>query len=189
MNKYIVLLLVLITASCMIQCTSEEVAPPINWRDWASWDTLRMKGDKPAIVWIHTETCEPCLNMEAEVFGHPYIAKYINEHFYAGDLPNSYQKSITTQGHTFHYVTRHNTIGYHDLAHQLTDANRFKFQMPLYPSIAFLDKDFSLIFSVVKPITAEEMEWLLAYVHEGAYKNMNTATFKAGFQSQLKSPS
>lgn len=177
----------LLLAFLCIQCTEDVVAEPINWIDWSEWDAKGRLEDKPAIVWIHTETCKECLEIEEEIFENPILAKYINENYYAASLLDTYKEDITTKGKTFSYVQRYSAIGYHELAYQLTKAQQLKAQLPPYPSIALLDKNFNLAFPITEMdrVDAKEMEVLLSYIKEEAFKEMKLAAYKAQFKSKL----
>ncbi len=184
MNKFIKFSFLLL-AFTLVECTVDPEVEPINWVDWTDWDNKRKLGDRPAIVWIHTASCENCIKQEKEFFGDPVIVNYINEHFYAAHLLDTYKEDIVTQNNTFRYVQRYSDVGYHDLAYHLTKAERLKNQLPPYPSIALLDKDFHLILPITKMIDVQELEMLLAYVKEEAFKTTKIKDFKAQYEGKL----
>lgn len=192
MNNFLIKFVLLALLSFLFsQCTSDYQAPAsvstaaVNWADWNDWDKKQKQGNRPALVWIHTSTCENCIKQETDFFSNPIIVNYLNEHFHTAHLLDTYTEDIKVHGNTFRYIQRYADIGYHDLAYHLTKAERLKNQLPPYPSIALLDKDFNLIFPITKMIDVQELEMLLSYVKTEAFKNMKVGEYKAQFQTKL----
>jgi len=169
-------LLLLISLSFVLACAKPSSAK-INWLNWQVWNEKAAMADKKGLVWLHSPSCDACLDMKANTFTDKHIAQFMNQHFYAIQLNVYHKEDIVTKGKTWRYVNDLNGNAYHELAAALSGNNE---KIP-YPSIAFLDEKFDLIVPIPQQLDVQELTLLLHFVQQEAYKTQSINDFKRTF--------
>jgi thioredoxin-related protein len=169
-------LLLFISLSFILACISQS-STQIQWLNWQTWNEKAALADKKGLVWLHSPTCDACLDMKNNTFTNPHIIQFINAHFYAIQLNVYEEADIVTKGKTWRYVSDLNGNTYHELAAALS-ADKQK--VP-YPSIAFLDEKFDLIVPIPQQLDVQDLTLLLHFVQREAYKTQSINDFKRTF--------
>lgn len=177
--------LIFVTRLLLVSCT-QDTPKVVDWIDWSEWSKKEALGDKKALVWIHSPTCDDCIEMQQNTFGHPVIINYINEHFYAAKLDIDYQEAIFAKNRTWEYIPHllEEGKGYHQLAIALLGKKNG--ESISYPAIVFLDENFDTMIPITKQLTAKELELLLSFVEEEQFRNMNIEEFEKIFKSKIE---
>jgi thioredoxin-related protein len=117
--------------------------------------------------------------MDKTTFSNPTIAKILNEEFYAVKFNAEQKDSIVYQGHTFKFIPS-GRRGYHELAAALLN-NKLS-----YPSIAFLFENNLPLTSVPGYKTANNLEPILLFLADDAFKTQSFEKFNENFKSTIK---
>lgn len=86
-------------------------------------DSLHTKRDKKTVVFIHTDWCKFCLQMQNTTFKNESVIQLLNKSFYFGSLDAEQEKDIKFQGRVFKYKPTGINTGIHELAEQLAMIN------------------------------------------------------------------
>ena len=139
------------------------------------------KNPRPIMVDVYTTWCGPCKMMSAYTFGHPVIAKYLNENFYPVKFNAETRDSVIFNGNLF---VNHSPAGtprpVHDFAVSILD-NKL-----MYPSIVFLNEELSRINTMAGYYKADQFEPALKYFGSGKYKNTTFEDFQKTFVAEVK---
>lgn len=172
MNKFFVILLFLFVGSNVLSAQNK-----IRWISWEEAMEKTKENPKKIFVDIYTEWCGWCKKLDASTLSKDFIAKYINENFYAVKFDAQYKHPIVYEGKEYNYVKTSNG-NYHELAAALL-RNNLKF-----PSVVFIDEDMMVIESLSMYINAVEMEKILNYYATDSYKVILWRKFSKSYVSQ-----
>jgi len=144
-----------------------------NEIEWISWNEMveAQKTDKrKVIIDVYTDWCGWCKHMDKTTFKDAKIAKYVNENFYAVKLDAETKEEFKFQNHTFKYIQQ-GRKGINELAYSLLDGKLS------YPSIVYLNENFSRI--VISPGYKDEqkMQKELTYIAEEIYNKKTWADY------------
>ncbi len=108
---------------------------------------------KPLIVFIHTDWCIYCKNMENTTFKNEDIIRNFNKNFYFISLNAENRESIHFLNHTFRFQPNGNKTGIHQLAKELgTVGNQIS-----YPTLTILNPKYEIIFQQNSFINSKEL--------------------------------
>jgi thioredoxin-related protein len=127
---------------------------------------------------VYTDWCGWCKVMDKSTFSDPAVAKLLNEKFYAVKLNAEQREDIKYNGTTFKFV-ENGRSGYHQLAAALLN-NQLSF-----PTVVFLDEEFSIIQPLPGYRKAPEFHQIAQYYGEGHYKTEKWEDFQ---KNSYKSP-
>ncbi|HPR57236.1 MAG TPA: DUF255 domain-containing protein [Bacteroidales bacterium] len=135
------------------------------------------KNKKKFFIDVYTDWCGWCKKMDANTFSDPVIAKYMNEYFWPVKFDAESDAPIIINGQQ--YANPH--PGVKKSTHQLAVAllNR----RLSYPSFAFLDQEVKLITVLPGYNTPQQLEPVLHFIANEAYKTQTFDQFKATFKS------
>ncbi|MFC4816483.1 thioredoxin family protein [Flavobacterium sp. GCM10023249] len=116
-------------------------------------ETLNKTTPKPTLVFIHTSWCKYCKMMENSTFKNPEVMQLLNDSFYFVSLNAEEKADITFLNRTFQFKPSGTTTGVHELATELATINN----EIVYPTIAILGTDYSLLFQKHSFTNAKEL--------------------------------
>ncbi len=116
-------------------------------------DSLNEHEKKSVVVFIHTDWCKYCLQMEHTTFANDSIAAVLNRHFYFVKLDAETHDSIRYGGHTFRFKPNGANTGIHELAEQLGTIDG----KLVYPTLAILNDRNEVVFKYAGLLTSEEL--------------------------------
>lgn len=178
------ILTVFITVQSFMTISStaaSETDGPVHWYTFGEAVEAQKKNPKPIMVDVYTTWCGPCKMMSAYTFGHPVIAKYLNENFYPVKFNAETRDSVIFNGNLF---VNHSPAGVsrpvHDFAISILD-NKL-----MYPSIVFLNENLSRIHIMAGYYKADQFEPALKYFGSGKYKDTKFEDFQKTFVADVK---
>ena len=105
-------------------------------------EKLSKENPKLFVVFIHTSWCNYCKMMENSTFKNQEIITILNDNFYFISLDAEIKKDIHFKNHRFHFIPRGQNTGIHELATALATID----SQVVYPTIAILESDLSIVF-------------------------------------------
>ncbi|PKV52297.1 MULTISPECIES: thioredoxin family protein [unclassified Aquimarina] len=108
---------------------------------------------KPLVVFIHTDWCMYCKNMENTTFKNNDIIQQLNENFYFASLNGESRETIHFLNNSFRFQPNGNKTGVHQLARELATVNN---QIG-YPTLAILNHKYEIIFQQQSFLSAKEL--------------------------------
>lgn len=166
LKEYITYLLVILSISFSVEVHSQH----INWMTWEEAEEASKKVKKKFLVDIYTDWCQVCKSMDKTTFSDPKIVDYINTHFYPIKFNAEKKKYITYLGKEYSYGDR-GFRGYHQLAVILTQGNL------RFPTIVFLDEDFSVIQPIPGYQDKKTLALIMAFFAENHYERTPWKTY------------
>lgn len=136
----------------------------INWLTWE--EALERSKTEPRKIFvdIYTDWCGWCKKMDKNTFQQAYIAKYVNENFYAVKFNAEQETEIEFKDKVYKFVDQA-PRGYHELAFAITQGQLS------YPTIVFLDEQLEVIQSIPGYRSPEEFEMIMTYFGKNKYKD------------------
>ncbi len=175
MKKQIILLL----AAFLLASTSGFAQDTnVKWISIKEAEKLNKENPRKIMVDVYTDWCGWCKKMDKETFGHPVIAKFINEHYYAVKLDAEGKEKITFNGTTYKFVAQ-GSRGYHELAAGLLNGKMS------FPSIAYMNEEMQLLGAVPGYMTPSSIEPLLNYIAEDKFTTQSLEDYQKNFRSKL----
>ncbi|MFW6096287.1 MAG: thioredoxin family protein [Bacteroidota bacterium] len=154
------------------------IGQEVKWHSFEEAIEKNKSNPKKILIDVYTDWCGWCDKMKEETFNHPDIAEYINKHFYAVRFDAESSEEITFRGETFKKEGNKKRSP-HQLAVALLQGKMS------YPSVAYLNEDNQLITAVPGFYGAKDMEVLLKYFVEEAYKKEKFNDFQDNYEHTL----
>ncbi len=146
----------------------------INWYSFEEAIELASENPKKILIDIYTDWCGYCKRMDAETFGDPNVAKYVNQNFYPVKFNSETRDTINFQGYTFV-----NEGEGRRSAHQLSIA-LLEGRMS-YPSIVYINEDLEILTYIPGFMTPDRIEPILRFFAENHYKTQSWEEYKEIF--------
>ncbi len=113
---------------------------------------------------VYTDWCGWCKVMDKNTFNDPAVAEILNTKFYAVKFDAEQKEDIVFDNHTFKFVAS-GSRGYHELAAALLN-NKLS-----YPTVVFLNEDFSMIQPLPGYRKAPEFHMIAQFIGDDHYKD------------------
>ena len=146
------------------QSQSMSKSEKINWVSLEEADRLRRTEPRKIMIDVYTDWCGWCKRMDRTTFVEPSLVKYVNANYYAVKLDAEQRESITIGGKKYEYNPDMGRRGVHEIAQELLQGKMS------YPTIVFLDENMNMIQPLPGFREAKEMQPILEYLGENAYK-------------------
>jgi thioredoxin-related protein len=144
---------------------------------WANVDQLSVKlkeQSRPVLIDLYTDWCYWCKVMDNNTYNNRNVINYINERFYSAKVNAETKDIITWKDRSYKY---NNNYKVNDFALYLTRG-----QLSFPTTIIITDENPAPI-SIAGYLKPKEMEKVLKYFGEGAYKTKNFPEFEKTFKS------
>ncbi len=159
-------------------------APPsaIKWVSLAEAQANVKKAPKPIMIDVYTHWCGPCKMLASKTFTDPKLAEYVNKNFYAVKFDAESGEEVTFNGKTYKNPTFNPAMKTgRNGTHELTQAIGSVEGRIAYPTVVYMNENLEIIAPVQGYMTPEQIEPILKYIGEGAYKKQDFPSYKAGF--------
>lgn len=155
------------------------VAPQeVNWVSIEEAADLAAQDGKKIMVDLYTDWCGWCKRMDATTYRDPAVVAYINEHYHAVKFDAEQKGDVTVGGQTFKFRADAGRRGAHELAINMLNGRMS------YPSTVFFEHNLTLLYRLPGYQKADEMNMILNYLGEDAYKNTPWDKFSQAFKAQ-----
>ena len=136
------------------------------------------KEQKKIFVEIYTDWCTWCQKMDQLTFQNPFIAEYINEHYYPVKFNGEQQEKIIFNDKEYYYV-KSGRRGYHELAVELAQGRLS------YPTIVFLDENLGVIQALRGFQSVLRFEQIMTFYAQDFYKTTPWSKFSSNYQTYI----
>lgn len=181
MKRILILSLILLSAmQAFAQKTDLTANAEVKWYTIQEAEKLFNESPRPLFIDAYTDWCGWCKKMDQDTFTNSVIAEMLNTKFYPVKLNAEGKESITFLGQTFI------NDGKAGRAHQLAVA-LLQGQLS-YPTVVFLTQENEKL--GVSPVPGyrepKDMEILLSFFADKAYKTKNFEEFQKSFVGKVK---
>ena len=129
---------------------------------------------KPVMIDLYTNWCYWCKVMDKTTYTNSKVISYINSHFYPVKLNAEDQEVVQWNDKDYNF---NDSFKVNDFAMYVTSGQ------PAFPTTVIFTDAHSEPVAVQGFLTTKEMEPILKYFGEGAYKKQDFTEFKQGFKS------
>ena len=147
---------------------------PVNWMTLEQAMEKNKTEKRKIFVDVYTDWCGWCKRMDSTTFMDPSVARYLNEHYYPVKFNAEQQQDILFKDKTYHFK-RTGARGYHELAAEWLN-NRLS-----YPTVVFLDENFTLIQPVPNYQEPYKMETIINYFGSDSHRKTPWESFERSF--------
>ena len=180
MRKYSLFILTLFAIpSLFAQVESEKKLSQVKWLTFEEAVEKSKLEKRKIFIDIYTDWCGWCKVMDKNTFSDPSVAKLLNDKFYPVKFDAEQTADVVFNGTTFKFVPYGNK-GTHQLAAALLN-NQLS-----YPTVTFLEEDFSAVYPLPGYRKPEEFHPYLVFFSENHHKNGDGAYIE--FMKTYKSP-
>ncbi|MBK7869858.1 MAG: DUF255 domain-containing protein [Saprospiraceae bacterium] len=132
-------------------------AQSLSYHQFEQIDSLSLIEKRPVAVFIYTDWCRYCKNMEQKTFQNTEVINKLNKKFYFISLNAEEERLIIFRGHPFQYKPNGKSTGIHALAEALGAVdNKIS-----YPTFCILNTDYEIIFQYDAYLNAKNMITIL----------------------------
>lgn len=164
-----------------------EGTSPVKWTDLATAQKAAKKDGKPILIDVYTTWCGPCRMLSANTFGDLQTAEYINSHYHPVKFDAEGGDPVVYNGKSYANPTYNPAMkGSRNGTHELTMAIAPVNGRVAYPTIVYMNSEGQVLTPVQGYMTPEQIEPILAYFGEGAYKTQEFGEFQKTFTSRRK---
>lgn len=154
----------------------------IKWYTFQQAVELSKKEKKKIFIDVYTDWCGWCKVMDKNTFAHPVIAKYMNQKYYAVKLNAEMKDTVFFNNYSFVNPSPKTQRSTHQLASSLLN-NKLS-----YPTVVFLDENFSMLTQVPGYQKPEQMEPILKYFGDNVYPTVKWDEFAKSFKGEVVVP-
>lgn len=157
---------------------AQDSPATIRWYSLEEALELQKRDPKPILIDLYTDWCGYCKRLDAYTFSNKEIVRYISSTFHAVKFNAEQRESITYSGHEFKN-SGEGARSPHELAVALTGGKLS------YPTLVYLAPDSQLITSVPGYYSPSQLEPILHFIGEEAYKSTSWEEFSKTFKGKL----
>jgi thioredoxin-related protein len=121
-----------------------------------------------------------CTLLRTQTFNQQQIADYLNQKYYAVNVDAFTQDTLTIKGIT--YINENQSYKYHQLPIAALEGKM------LFPAFIILDEEGNVLQKIQQYMIPEDVEPILKFFGENAYKTENFNNFKKNFKSEIINP-
>lgn len=169
--KYALLFLLFGFSTVKVTPTSHE---KLDWLNMGDLSQKMKENPRPVLIDLYTNWCNWCKVMDDGTYRNHQVVDYIKSHFYAVKLDAQAKEVVDWKHRTYGYNPGYQV---NDFALFVTEGN------PGFPTTVIVPDEKSSPLVVPGYLDATEIEPVLKYFGEGAYKTESFSEFKAKFKA------
>lgn len=146
----------------------------VNWMSLEEALEKSKTEKRKIFVDVYTDWCGWCKRMTDSTFTDPFVAQYINDHYYPVKFNAEQQQDIVFKDKTYRFK-RNGARGTHELAIEWLN-NRLS-----YPTVVFLDENFGVIQPIPGFLDPAKMEAILNYFGTNSHYTTPWETYEKRF--------
>ncbi|HEV8080263.1 MAG TPA: DUF255 domain-containing protein [Chitinophagaceae bacterium] len=146
----------------------------INWINFGDISAKVKEQSKPVIIDLYTDWCHWCKVMDKKTYGNSKVIEYINEHFYSARINAETKDTISWKNKLYKYNDKYRV---NDFTLFLT------YGRPAFPTTVIIADEKSAPIPIAGFMEPKQIEPILKYFGEGAYKTKNYPAFERTFKS------
>ncbi len=173
MQKIRILALILGVISSSFTLSSPS-AGKINWLELSDVNAKLVVQQKPVLIDLYTNWCHWCKVMDKKTYSNPKVIEYLEEHFYLAKVDAESKDVITWKNKSYSYNQPYKI---NDFALFLTQGQ------PSFPSTIIIVDDIPTPIAIPGFMEPKELELIVKYFGEGAYKDKTFPEFQKTFRS------
>ncbi len=161
----------------IILCSFKDTLTITDKLDWLNMDELKQSmksAPKPALIDLYTNWCYWCKVMDKKTYANRKVIAYINDHFYPVKLDAETRENIEWKNKSYTY---NENFKINDFTMYVTSGQ------PGFPTTVIFTDEYSEPVSIQGFLEPKEMEPILKYFGEGAYRTESFEVFKTTFKS------
>ena len=149
--SFLVLSLIVVAYVFVLKANTTTEKEKIKWLTIEEAQELAKKEPRKIFIDIYAVWCGPCKKMDQVTFTDPKVVDYVAKNYYAVKLDAESDKKITYRGK------------------KMTESQLAMsvFNVQAYPTIVFVEKDFSNFVSAVGYQPADKFETMLSQFYQG----------------------
>ncbi len=161
--SFIGMMLVLLLSISCHSSTKKIVVPTADLQQYqfAHLDSLLAQEERAVLVFLHTNWCKYCKNMEQTTFQDPEVIALLNEQYYFIPFNAEQQESVQFNDHLFQYQASGSGSGTHELAIALGSMENGL----IYPTTIVLNSDYEINFRYNSFLSANDFLKVLGAGH------------------------
>ncbi len=167
--------IIFLTVALCVCATFATTAQTVKWYTWEQAIEASKLQKKKIVVDIYTSWCGWCKELDKNTFTEPFIAKYLNENYYAIKFDGEFKGDITINGKVYKLAAGGRN-GFHELAAELTG------NKAVYPTLVFLDENYNLLQSLPGYKDPSMFERIITYFGENRYQDMPWSRYQAEYK-------
>ncbi|WP_026315596.1 thioredoxin family protein [Riemerella columbina] len=160
-----------------------SLAQTVKWMTFDEAMAAQKEHPKKILLDVYAPWCGPCKMMEKNTYGHPEIAQFINDNYYAVKFNGEGNEVVHYKDRVFSNPNYRPNVSGRNYPHEFAQY----FNVSAYPTMVFLDEEGQYITNLIGYFTAKEVEPYLSLFHSDAYKNIKTKDDWENFQKKFKS--
>ena len=166
--------------------TLQGVGQSINWLTIEQAQALNKKEPRKILIDVYTTWCGPCKMMMTHTFSHPWIAGYINKHYYAVKFNAEGTETVIFKGTTFTNPGYIKDQPGRNSTHQFTQAIAPVNGRIAYPTIVFIDENLNLITPVQGFQKPDQFEPMLKFIADKKYISVKWQDYMSTFKGEIQ---
>lgn len=181
-STLLALLLSPVTLAAQGTTHAAPAGPAIQWMSLEQAQAATKKAPRPILVDVYTNWCGPCKMLAGRTFTDPKLVEYVNSHFYAVKFNAEGPDPVTFKGQSFKNPQYNPAAGNgRNGTHELTYAFANVEGRIAYPTVVYLNEELEVIAPVQGYLTPQQIEPILKFIGDGAYRKQDYATFQTSF--------
>jgi thioredoxin-related protein len=176
MQKIILLALGFAIITSSFKDASSE-AQKMNWMELKDVVQKLEVEKKPVLIDLYTNWCHWCKVMDKKTYSNPQVISYLEEHFYVAKVDAESKNDISWKNKTYTYNRPYKI---NDFALYLTQ------NQPSFPSTIILVDEIPVPIAIPGFMEPKELEMIVKYFGEGAYKSKTFPEFQKTFRASWK---
>jgi len=150
----------------------------VKWKTFEEAEKETKLIPKKILVSIYANWRVSSTMMSLTTFNNPKIAKYLNEKYYSVNLDAQSKDTINAVG--VKYINEGLLHGFHQLPIAMLEGKM------IFPAFFILDENLKVLEKIQLYMTPEQIEPILYYFGEDAFKSGSWQDYKANFKSKLE---